>query len=78
MGSIPGWGMHGRQLIDVSLSHLCFCLSLSLPHPLPPLPSFILKSYPQVRIKKTKGLSLALASHQLYGISQMANVLLHF
>ena len=30
-GSVPGWGMHGRQLINVSLSHQCFSLFLSLP-----------------------------------------------
>ena len=31
-GSVPGWGMCGKQLINVSLSHQCS--SLSLPPPL--------------------------------------------
>lgn len=35
-GSIPSWGTHERQWINVSLSHLCFFLSLS--------PIFSLKS----------------------------------
>ena len=29
MGSIPGQGEYGRQLINVSLSHQCFFLMLS-------------------------------------------------
>ena len=30
MGSIPDWGAYGRQTIDVSLSHPCFSLPLSV------------------------------------------------
>ena len=31
VGSIPHWGMYGRQLIDVSLPHRCFSPSLFSP-----------------------------------------------
>ena len=32
-GLIPGWGMYGRQRVDVFFSHRCFSLSLSLSPP---------------------------------------------
>ena len=47
-GLIPSWGACGRQMINVSLSHQCVCLS-------PPSSlSKINKTYSQVKIKKKK------------------------
>ena len=67
-GSIPSWGVYGRQPINVSFSCRCFSFSPSLSPPLSlPLPSFVsktVKKSPKVRGGKGTSLILQRVSYQ--------------